>query len=129
MYAYYPGYGWLWLAAPWVFGIGPQSLISAITAMLITAGMVAGGMATHPVGYHGGYPSGYHGIVYSHVGSWQGRNTWVSSTRAAPARRAPTGRAVVRARCPLAAVREPAFMPVARVGAYNPADKATDSVR
>jgi len=79
MYAYYPGYGWLWLAAPWIFGIGPQPYFG--TYGYAQYGWYGRGYYGHPwYGYHGGYPGGYHGIVYSHVGAWHGAENHQTSS-------------------------------------------------
>ena len=71
-YAYYPGYGWQWMASPWMFGIGPQPWFGSYG--YAHYGWYGHGWYGHSwYGYRSGYPGGYHGVVYSHVGAWGGR--------------------------------------------------------
>ena len=69
MYMYSPAYGWRWLAAPWVFGIGPQPYFGRWGYARF--GWYGHGWYGHPwYGYRAGYPAGYHGVIYSHRGAW-----------------------------------------------------------
>ena len=70
-YAYYPAYGWHWVASPWVFGFGPAPYWGV-------RGRVGFAWYAHPwfhaaFGYHGGVYHGgvYHGGVY-HGGAYHG---------------------------------------------------------
>jgi hypothetical protein len=61
-YAYYPAYGWRWVASPWVFGLGPAPYWGA-------RGRVGFAWYAHPwfhsgVGYRGGsYRAAHDGTV------------------------------------------------------------------
>jgi hypothetical protein len=61
-YVYYPSWGWRWIAAPWVFGIGPRPFFGVY-------GYARYGWYGHPwyghpwYGYRAGYPGGYRGVI------------------------------------------------------------------
>jgi hypothetical protein len=65
MYVYSGAWGWRWVAAPWVFGIGPQPYFGVY-------GYARFGWYGHPwfghpwYGYARGYPPGYRGVVVTH---------------------------------------------------------------
>jgi hypothetical protein len=68
-YVYYPVYGWRWVAAPWVFGYGPEPLWGAPGIRLFA-------WYTRPwfrVGGHWGW-GGYRG--WGRYRGWLGPRTW-----------------------------------------------------
>ena len=70
-YMYSPVYGWRWLAAPWVFGIGPQPYFGVYGYAHF--GWYGHGWYGHPwYGYRGGYPREYRGVVRVHPGGYYG---------------------------------------------------------
>jgi hypothetical protein len=64
-YVYYPAWGWRWIAAPWVFGIGPRPYFGVYG--YAHYGWYGRPWFGHPWwGFHRGYPGGYRGVVVRH---------------------------------------------------------------
>jgi hypothetical protein len=65
MYVYSPAWGWRWVPAPWVYGVGPAPFWGSY-------GYARYGWYGRPFyghvwyGYRDGYPPGYRGYVYTH---------------------------------------------------------------
>ncbi len=83
LFMYYPNYGWRWLAAPWVFGIGVAPYWG--TWGWHHYGWYGHGWWGHSWwGYRHGWPAGYHGVVATHP-AWAARGQAVYHNGARPA--------------------------------------------
>jgi hypothetical protein len=88
MFVYYPLGGWRWVAAPWVFGIGPHPYFGSYGWRHY--GWYGQGWYGHTwYGYRSGYPRHYRGVVYVHErhggGAWSPDRHVVAHVQSSPA--------------------------------------------
>jgi hypothetical protein len=81
MFVYYPAFGWQWVVAPWVWGLGPQPFFGVH------------GVARFP--WWGRGFGRWYGFGPRYVG-WGGRYYWAGSHWIVPPRRYPSVRVVAR---------------------------------